>query len=316
MKFSEFVQFLGHFRPSAPTFTEKDYPDQTGRVFIVTGGPTGIGYHVSRYLLQKNAKVWVVARSQTKVDAAITQFKKEMPNCNVDFFLVDFSDLATIKPGVQKFLDTESRLDGVFHNAGVMVPPNGSKTTQGYELQLGVNCVGPFLLQKYLDDIIIKTAKISPPNSTRIVWVSSSGHGFSPKAGIQWDNINFEKLNKPWKAYGQSKAINVYQGILWPKKHAGSGVVSLSAHPGNLKSELQRNTSAAMNILLYPANYGAYTELYGALHPSLTTKDNGSYLIPWGKKGVARSDIVEGANGKNGERLWNWLEEQVAPYYN
>jgi retinol dehydrogenase-12 len=299
-------------------YTEKDYPDQSGRVFVVTGGPTGIGFQVSRYLVMKNAKVWLVARNQSKIDEAIENLKEEFPNANVDYFIVDFADLTTIKPGVQKFLDSESRLDGIVHNAGVMVPPAGSKTKQGYELQLGVNTIGPFLLQKFLDDIFIKSAKSSPENSSRILWVSSSAQFFAPTGGINWHDINFEKGGVKTEKYGQSKAINIFECIMWAKKHPDSGVVCLTCDPGNIRSELQRHANAAESLLmkyvLYPTHFGAYTELYAMLHPSFTVKESGTFVIPFGARGVIRNDIETAAKGEAGEKLWSWMEEQVAAY--
>jgi retinol dehydrogenase-12 len=127
------------YAPPKPTFTEKDYSDQTGRVFVVTGGCTGVGFHVSRFLAEKNAKVWIAARSEVKIKEGIAKIKNEFPNAQLEYFLVDLADLKSIKEGVQKFLKNETRLDVVIHNAGVMNPPLGSKSKDGYELQLSTN---------------------------------------------------------------------------------------------------------------------------------------------------------------------------------
>ncbi|ANB13324.1 Env9p [Sugiyamaella lignohabitans] len=320
MAFADFLQGARNFCAGKPTYTEDEYPDLTGRVYIVTGGCTGIGYYVSKFLLLKNAKVWIAARSQAKIDSGIAQLKKEVPNADVDFIVVDFGDLASIKPGVQKFLDSPDQLNGVVHNAGVMTPPAGSLSKQGYEQQLGVNNIGPFLLQKFLDDKLIATAKTAPANSVRILWVSSSAAGgMAPKnGGINWKDINFKKGGAAWTIYGQSKAINIYEAILWAKKHLDSGVVSLTCDPGNIRSELQRHMTGFQGFIvdkiLYPTPYGAYTELFGVLHPSFTTEDSGTFIIPFGHRGRVREDIKVAANGENGEKLWNWLDEQVKPY--
>ncbi|KAK9452495.1 Env9p [Dipodascopsis uninucleata] len=315
----DYIQMLGHLRPYSPKFLEKDYPDLEGKVCIVTGGATGIGFEVSKRLLEKKAKVYIAARDKGKLVNSIAKIKSDLPSANVDYFIVDYCKLSTVKEGVQKFLDNESRLDIVFHNAGVMAPPAGSKTDDGYELHLGVNDIGPFLLQKYLDKIIIKTAKISPPNSVRIIWVSSSVHALSPfKGGINWDDINNDFKCSFQVGYGQSKAINVYQSILWPKYHEGSGVVSLSVHPGNIKSELQRYANKLQKFILswiiYPTQYGAYTELYAALCPDLTEKNDGAYIIPFGKVGFARQDIINAANGPEGKKLWEYLDTEAKKY--
>ncbi|CAN6664963.1 hypothetical protein TRVA0_036S01002 [Trichomonascus vanleenenianus] len=313
--FSDWCQFMNHFIAGEPAFKEDSYPDLRGKVYIVTGGCTGIGYHVTRYLIMKNATVYMAARNQSKIDAAIESLTTEFPSAKLDYIIVDLGDLASIKPGVQKFLDKAVRLDGVVHNAGVMTPEPGSKTKQGYELQLGTNAIGPWLLQKFLDDVLIETAKKSPPNSVRVLWVSSSAHMMSKKGGMNWDNPN--EGNK-WGLYGQSKAINIMQSILWAQHHEGSGVVSLNCHPGNIRSELQRYASkiegTLIKGLLYDTKYGAYTELYAMLNPVITTEDNGLYVIPFGKRGKARNDIVQAAQGEDGQKLYNWLTEQVKDY--
>lgn len=305
--------------PPAPTFTEKEYPDQTGRVFVVTGGCTGVGFHVSRYLVEKNAKVWIVARNQSKIETAIADLKKEFPSANLDYFLADFSDLATIKDGVKKFLDAEKRLDVVIHNAGVMTPPLGSKSKDGHELQLSTNNLGPWLLQKYLDPLFLKTAKDAPANSCRIVFVSSSAQNFAPpKGGVNWDDVQHENTTSNFTIYGQSKAINIYQARVWAKHHADSGIVSLIVNPGHLKTELQRHLTGISGYIidktLYPANYGAYTELYAALHPSLTTDQTGAFISPWGRIGPVRPDIEAATHSENADRVYEFLEKETAPF--
>ncbi|VEU19896.1 DEKNAAC100215 [Brettanomyces naardenensis] len=327
MGLADWYQFLGHSRPFAPTFVDKDYPDLTGKVYLVTGGGTGIGYEVTKKLLGKNAKVWILGRNPAKLQKSVDTFKEEFPGAKLETIVADLADLATIKPAAVEFLKKETKLNGIIHNAGVMTPPSGSKTKQGYELQLGTNNVGPFLLQTFLDDLIIAIAKAEPPNTVRILWVSSSAHLMScGNGGIQWEDLNYEKaapgLTTQATAYGQSKAIDIYLSILWAKKHPNSGVVSVTCHPGNLKTELMRTTDVgrigeiALAILspLHPAYLGAFTELFAVLSPTLTTADDGAYIIPWGKVGRIRQDVKDGAEGENGEKLWTWLEKQIAPY--
>lgn len=302
-----------------PVYTEKDYPDLKGKIFVVTGGASGIGFEVSKFLLSKNAKVYVVGRNQQKINDGIAKLKQEGPNATVDYFLVDYNDLNTVKPGVQRFLDRETRLDCVIHNAGIM-SMNRSETKQGFEVHLGVNAIGTWALQKCLDDILIQTAKTVPENSLRIVWVTSNGHyGSFDDKGINWNDINYKTEWSLQAAYGQSKAINIYESILWAKKHPGSGVVSLSVHPGPIRSEITRDLGSTTQKILsklffYETKYGAYSELYPALHPQFTVKDNGTYITPFGHVGQARADVVEGANGENGEKLYKFLEEQTRSY--
>lgn len=171
---------------------------------------------------------------------------------------------------------------------------------------------------KYLTPIVIKTAKTSPPGTVRLVWVSSSAVVISGlPGGINFDDINYEKEENPSPhvLYSQSKIGNAYQAYLWSKNHPDSGVISVSVDPGNLKSNLQRHSSEflkkAFNYVLYPAQYGAYTELAALLAPDV---HDGEHLIPWGVPGHLRWDVDEGRKGEKGEHLWKKLEGDVKDF--
>lgn len=82
---------------------------------------------------------------------------------------MDLADLSTIKGSVQKFLEQEDKLHVLFNNAGVMNPAPGSKTAQGYELQLGTNNIGTFLFTKLLTPTLAATAKAETPGTVRVV---------------------------------------------------------------------------------------------------------------------------------------------------
>lgn len=326
----EIKQIFHEVFPGRPHFTPEKYPDLTGKVTIVTGGNTGVGYHTAKLLAgASNAKVYIFSRNQEKTKVAIEKMQEEIAKefSKSDPFIeqikIDLSDLESIKIAAQEFLEKENRLDIIIHNAGVMTPPYGSKTKQGYELQLGTNTIGPFLLQKLLDDLFIKTSFTNPKNLSRIVWVSSSAHfNAIENGGINWGDINYEDESKnypPFEIYGQSKSGTVILSIQWCKHHPeAENVVSISICPGLLKTELQRYMPwyqrLATNLLFHPARHGAYTELYAALSPDVTMNENGLFIIPWGKIGIIRSDVEKGAHGENGSKFWNYLEEQVAEY--
>lgn len=323
---AETKQLLCEIRPSKPTFTEKDYPKLNGKVVVVTGANTGIGYQTVKSLAgSTNAKLYIFARNKQKTLDAIERLKEEVSreykkSAEVEFVQVDLSDLDSIKPAAQEFLSKESRLDIIIHNAGVMTPPVGSKTAQGYELQWGTNVIGPHLLQKFLDPLFIATSKTNKPGESRIVWTSSAAHmNTSVRGGIHWHDVNFEKNPNasPFDIYGQSKAGNCIETIQWKLKHPeATNVTTVTLCPGFLKTELQRNVfglqARLFNLVLHPARYGAYTELFAALSPSITK--SGEFVIPWGKVGLMRSDVREGAEGENGDKFWKYAEKEIAPY--
>lgn len=203
---------------------------------MITGGTSGIGLELARILYSKNAKVYITGRSSQSVEKAINDIKA---NPTVDtkptkgslvFLKFDLTDLWTIKPAVEEFLRKETVLHSVWYNAGVMNPPKGSKTVQGYELQWGTNVVAHFLLNMLLMPILRSTAIEATPNSVRTVWVSSMGHDVygPPNGGINWEDINNEngKMNV-MECYGQSKAADVILSYETGRKLKTQGVPSV-----------------------------------------------------------------------------------------
>ncbi|KAK0516923.1 hypothetical protein JMJ35_000078 [Cladonia borealis] len=319
---------LSQVFPPAPTLTEKNLPDQTGKVFIVTGSSSGIGLELAYILYLHNATVHIAARSQPKAQTAISSIKTRAPNSTgtLHFLHLDLSDLTTIPSSASTFLSQNTRLDALINNAGVMIPPPGSKTAQGYELQLGTNCVAPFLFTKLLTPILIETAKTAPKDSVRVVWTSSNAAElFAPKGGVVLGNLDYGEEKGHWYKYGVSKAGNVYHASEFARRFGEEGIVSVSLNPGGLKTDLQRHVPWYVNIwlkhMLRDPIYGAYTELYAALSPEVNASQNGAYLVPWGRLNYPlKKDLVmgqkpekEGGSGVAG-KFWEWSEEQVKPY--
>ncbi|EGW35374.1 short-chain alcohol dehydrogenase [Spathaspora passalidarum NRRL Y-27907] len=326
LTWQEWKQVLHGFHPGNPTFLEKDYPSLDGKVVIVTGGSTGVGYQVVKSLAgSTNAKIYIFSRNQQKARDAIERMKLEIAeeyskavDESIKFVQVDLSDLTTIKPAVSEFLQAEDRLDIIIHNAGIMMPPRGSVTKQGYQMELGTNNIGPQLLQNLLDPIFIKTSSTNKPNESRIVWIASTSHFFSPLHGINWNDPNYRQVtNVPLKQmYSQSKAINIIQAQQWPVYHPeATNAVSISVCPGYLKTELQRNTTwlqqLGYSLLFHNPRYGAYTELFAALSPDITSANNGQHVISFGHFGEIRKDLEE---KENSNKVWNFLQDQINQY--
>ncbi|KAG0644123.1 hypothetical protein HOY80DRAFT_1133360 [Tuber brumale] len=325
------TQVLSEIFPPTPVFTEKDLPDLLSKVYIVTGGASGIGKELCKMLYGKSATVYLAGRSQQNAHDAISWIKSEVPNTSgrLEFLNLDLNDLSTIKGSAQAFLAEENRLDVVWHNAGVMMPPSGSKTKQGYELQLGTNVIAPWLFQSFLTPLMQRTAALpdTPKDSVRVIWVSSAASNGSPApGGINWPDINFENVGwgiprlftLKFEIYGQSKAANIILGAEAVKRWSGSGILSVSLNPGNLRTALTRHVAGRfltpiINLALYPPYYGALTELFAGLSPQVDESRNGAYVIPWGRFGNPRSDIV-GGYGENGPKLWDWVESECREF--
>lgn len=189
-----------------------------------------MGEQLAQILYQHNAKVYIAARSETKAAKAIEQMKSQFPESTgqLVFLHLDLDDLTTIKSSAEDFLSKEKRVDVLWNNAGVMVPPQGSTTKQGYEAQLGTNNVAPFLFTKLLLPVLARTAKQAPANSVRVVWVSSSAaEHLSPKGGIDFDNLDYKTDKGPWPKYGVSKAGNVLHAAEFAKRTGAEGIISV-----------------------------------------------------------------------------------------
>ncbi|RPB01515.1 NAD(P)-binding protein [Choiromyces venosus 120613-1] len=326
------TQTLSEMFPPAPVFTEKDLPDLSSKVYIVTGGASGVGKELCKMLYGRSATVYLAGRSQQNADDTISWIKSEVSDASggtLEFLNLDLNDLSTIKGSAQAFLAQENRLDVVWHNAGVMMPPSGSKTKQGYELQLGTNVIAPWLFQSFLTPLMQRTAALpaTPKDSVRVIWVSSIANIVSPApGGINWPDINFENVGwaiprlftLKFETYGQSKAANIILGAEAVKRWSGSEILSISLNPGNLRTALMRHVSMKlltpiMNLGLYEPYYGALTELFAGLSPRVDESRNGAYIIPWGRFGNPRSDIVSGYE-ENGPKLWDWIESECREF--
>ncbi|KAH8890101.1 NAD(P)-binding protein [Thozetella sp. PMI_491] len=330
---ASFSNRWSQLRPPPPVLTESDLSDLQDKVYIVTGANTGVGKELAQILYAKNARVYVGARSEEKANAAIASIQAAAPDSKgaLIFLKLDLADFSTIKATAEFFLARESKLHVLFNNAGVMVPPSGSKNVQGYELQLATNTIGPFLLTKLLTPILAATAKAEPANTVRVIWVGSSAtEELSHKpGGLVIDNLDYHKNTlSPYK-YGVSKAGNYLHAAEYARRHSDAdGIVSVALNPGNLESELTRHLPWLVKTvmrwtILYPPVYGAYTEMFAGFSPEVTvesTKKHNYWIVPWGRFAPIRSDLIasmkppsEGGTGLGGQ-FWGWTEEQIKPY--
>lgn len=164
--------------PPRPTFTEADLPSLRGKVFIVTSGASDIGHQLASILYNSGGRVYIAGRSEANVRLSISNIQAAStisPSTvgELEFLHLELDDLSTIKTTVDAFTAKESRLDVLFNNAGVSLPPAGSLSKQNHELQLATNCLGPYLLTRLLLPSLSATAAQSAPAAVRVVWTSS-----------------------------------------------------------------------------------------------------------------------------------------------
>ncbi|KAJ7642268.1 NAD(P)-binding protein [Roridomyces roridus] len=247
---------------------ERDMPDLSGKVILVTGGNVGIGYETVKYLLMKNAKVYLAARSPDKAVAAIKRLEEETKKSAI-FLELDLADLKSVRKAAEEFLEKEGKLDVLFNNAGVMNAPSKMLTVQDYDLQFGTNVLGHFFFTELLLPALKKSYE-ETQIPARVINVSSVGHRYAPGKGI-----NFASLKKSaerdkyvkwssWRLYGQSKIGNIYTSNYWAKTHSDV-LVSCSLNPGGIKTDLYRHSGKWFEVLIdwtaFPTYLGAYTQL-------------------------------------------------------
>ncbi len=299
--------------PSNPTnFSVEKIPDQTGKLFLVTGGNTGIGYETCLALCQKGATVYLAARSEQRASEAIEKIKKEVSEAKIHWLRLDLADLKQIKGAAEEFKSKEQKLDVLINNAGIMACPF-ALTKDGIETQLGTNHVGHYLLTRELLPTLLKS------ENPRIVNLSSIAHRQHPKLGIDFDNINNEKAMDNWTRYGQSKLANLLFSAGLNKRY-GDKITVNSVHPGFVRTELMRGVKESSSIMgffgnllsaavaLTPAK-GALTTLYCATSPDIVEQQiKNKYFVP-----LAQQDtpLPISKDETLADKLWEFTEKLV-----
>ena len=320
------AQFSQIFPPS-PTFKFEHLSSQKGKVFLVTGGASGIGFEVAKALYAKDGKVYIAGRSQSKGQAAIQAIQKAVPHSEgtLDFLLLYLDDLTSIKSSVDVLKKKVTKVDVLFNNAGVSQPPIGSVSKQGIELQLATNCLGPFLLTKLLQPLLTAAVPDAAPGTVRVVWTSSQVVELSapPEGMIMSELTNPPKDNV--RNYTNSKLGNWFLAVEMARRYGPEqGLVSVAQNPGAANTNLLRNVKW-MKVLSWPllhsAELAAHTEIYAGISPDFGLENNGAYAIPWGRihQAVAPNLVAamkskeEGGKGLAKE-FWDFCEERTNDY--
>jgi len=216
-------------------WTSRAIPDQTGRVVIVTGANTGIGFETAAALAARHAKVVLACRNAQKAGDAIERIRARTPGADLEFLELDLASLGSVERFAGAFDSAHDRLDLLINNAGVMAPPLGH-TEDGFELHFGCNHLGHFALTGRL------MAHLEATPGSRVVTVSSLTHRM---AAFDFDNLNAEKSYRKMAAYGQSKLANLLFNLELQRRleTSGSGLLATAAHPGWTRTDLQRHAS-------------------------------------------------------------------------
>ena len=300
---------------SLPTWAAAHIPDQTGRVAVVTGANSGIGFETARALALRGARVVLACRNLDKAHTAQARILAERPSAITQVLQLDLANLDSIASFANAFTSAYDRLDVLINNAGVANLPERRETTQGFEMQFGVNVLGHFALTGRL----LPSALATP--GSRIVTVASLAHG---RGRIAFEDLQLENSYAPYRAYAQSKLGNLVLALELHRRltAAGEGTLSVASHPGWAQTEItdDMNAGAPIKQVVFDTLWGAVAmkAWQGAL-PSLVAATSsdvrpGDYIGPnrFGeRRGVpARAAITAAAeNPATGKRLWKACEE-------
>lgn len=204
----------------------EDIPDLFGKVIVVTGANSGIGYEAAREFARKGAHTILACRNMDKAQKALAQILEESPDAQAEIMALDLADLASVRAFAASYKARFDGLDVLLNNAGIMMVPYGT-TVDGFERQMGTNHLGHFALTGLLLECLQNTPK------ARVVNISSNGHRMGK---MDFDNLLFEegKGYSPTKAYGRAKLANLLFTYELQRRFVEHQVdaIALAAHPG------------------------------------------------------------------------------------
>ncbi|MER5514282.1 oxidoreductase [Streptomyces sp. NPDC002763] len=296
-----------------------DIPDLTGRVAVVTGANSGLGYVTARELARKGARVVLACRSEARGHEAGDRMAAEVPDAHIEFGRLDLGDLASVRDFAGSF--PYARLDLLVNNAGVMAPPYGT-TADGFETQFGVNHLGHFALTGLLMPVLLGTP------AARVVTVSSMMHVL---ANIDLDDLDSARGYRRWVAYGRSKTANllfVHELARRVDAHGGD-LVAAAAHPGYASTNLQtagpraegrrgaeRVMTAANAVFAQSAEAGALPTLYAATAPGVRPDSfTGPSIAMWRGTPAPSRRAPWTRDDTMAQRLWDASEQLTGVSY-
>lgn len=286
---------------------------QTGKIAIVTGANSGIGYEVSLELVKKDIEVIMACRNMEKAEKAKANILRVYPKGKINLIKLDTSSLVEVRKFAEEFQKQYHQLDLLINNAGIMMSPY-KVTEDGFENQFATNYIGHFALTGLLLPMLRGTS------ASRIITLSSLSYKW---AEIQFDDFHASKGYSKTKAYGQSKWACLMFAFELQRRLAAAGydTLSVAAHPGLSKTNLDQYYPALIrplgNLFLQHASKGALPVLYAALEKDLK---GGEYIGPDGfqemrgyPKKVNADDYSNNIEVAN--RLWSESEKMSNVYY-
>lgn len=262
------------------SWTPEAIADQAGRVALITGGNSGIGWQTAQVLAGHGARVVLAGRDPGRLDLAAERIRADVPAAEVDTLVLDLGDLTSIGVAAKQIVDG-GPLDLLINNAGVMNVPQRQTTADGFELTFGTNHLGHFALTAQL----LPALRAAP--AARVVTVSAIAARWG--SGELTDLMSQQKY-RPMGAYAKSKRANIVFTIELARRLAGTPMTAVAVHPGAALTNLQQHSQGPAARLLMPLlgrlamgspEGAAWPSLYAATDPAI---ESGAFIGPAGRR--------------------------------
>ncbi|WRT66530.1 uncharacterized protein IL334_003489 [Kwoniella shivajii] len=333
-----------------PRWSVDDIPDQSGKVVLVTGGNSGVGYATSLAFYNAGAKVYLACRNEKSAKEAIEQIQKgavktmagyeyhnqkkdgNRQKGSLEFIQLDLTDLESVDNCAEEFLKKEDKLDVLFGNAGIMATPEGLYTKQGYTLQFGTNVIG----HQRLISLLLPLLLTSPPtHPSRVIMTTSAGHAMAPSSGVDYKSVVRDSSDPitgedqdpkqgkneygSWVEYGQSKWGNIAISKYLHNAYGRQGrLISVAVHPGLVATNLASHFSLVPYLVKHVSWITPFITRTGAVGAvnqvwAATIPDHDARWIS-GEYIVPYKSIgiprPDLQDDEKVEQVWNWCEEQ------
>lgn len=301
-----------------PHWTTANIPDLTGKTALITGASSGIGAAAAAAFAAKGATTVLAVRDIARGETIAARILAQTPGATLAIERLDLADLASIRAFAERMSGTRPRIDILLNNAGLGMQPVRSETKDGFERQFGTNHLGHFALTGRLIPALLRAP------APRVVTIASLAHR---RGKIDFDDLQSKRNYAGGRAYSQSKLANILFALELNSRAAGSGLISVAAHPGisatgflaaiGLPKYQEATGQFVMQAIGQDAAHGALPGLYAATMPSVK---GGQY---WGPDGFmemrgspALAKLSAAAQDRETQaRLWRVSEELTGVYY-
>ncbi|MFJ2650509.1 oxidoreductase [Streptomyces sp. NPDC087420] len=264
---------------STSTWTTADIPSQRGKLALVTGANSGIGYQTALELARAGAAVILAGRSASSIADAASAVAREVPSAELIPLQLDLADLTSVSDAAGKVLSHGRPLDLLINNAGVMAVPERRTTKDGFELTFGTNHLGHFALTGHLLPALLGA------DASRVVTVSAR---VARSRGTTFDDVASERKYTPMGAYTKSKLANVVFTQELVRRAGGTSLSAVAVHPGAAMTGIQRHVPRVVKaivsgviqpLMMQAPDQAALPSLFAATDPAVSA---GDFVAPTG----------------------------------